>query len=419
VIVDSGNGGYLLARIELENTNENSDLVNKCLQTLDFLYSDETFHVDTTSGNPARILRVPGTLNAKGDEVEDFDMHHRMAKVLEAPDSFEVVPREKLEALITMLPEEVNQSKIYSNLQGQGQGFDPIDYCKKHNLAVHHTKPFKGGIAAVLETCIFNPDHHLSACIIGWPNGVRAYRCRHNSCLSKHWKDARAIIEPDYKEKEKQKQTKRSVATILTEVALEHSELWKSSGGLLYATIAMDSHSENHPLDSNNFKQWLSKLFYDEFKETPTDNVLKDTVRLLSGHAQNNGKIHDTFSRVGHAGCDTIYVDLGHETWNSIEITKVGWQIINQVPIKFVRSTEMQPLPMPERGGAWADLDLILGHLDRKSKILIIGWLMQAFWPQHCSHFLNSVKVIVPLETTLGRYVIVTPWWPRQLYHQS
>jgi hypothetical protein len=98
VIVDSGNCGYLLARIELENTKENSDLVAKCLEALDYLFTDETFHVDTTSGNPARILRVPGTLNAKGDEVGD--MHHRVARVLEAPDNFEVVPREKLEALV-------------------------------------------------------------------------------------------------------------------------------------------------------------------------------------------------------------------------------------------------------------------------------------------------------------------------------
>ena len=135
VLVDSGNGGYLLVRIELENTKENSDLVFKCLQTLDFLYTNETFHVDTTSGNPARILRVPGTLNAKGDEVEDFAMHHRMARILEAPDT--------------------------------------VDYCKQHNLAVHHTKPFKGGTAAILERCVFNPDHQLSACI-----NRMAHRCQ-------------------------------------------------------------------------------------------------------------------------------------------------------------------------------------------------------------------------------------------------
>ena len=198
VRVDSGNGGYLLARIELENTTENHGLVERCLKALDYLYSDEGFTVDTTSANPARILRVPGTMNAKGDEVGD--MKHRMAQVLEAPDSYEVVPRVLLEALAAMLPEPEGVSRPTHN--AGGAAFDPVAYCQAHNILVHHTKPWtdKSGAkctVAVLEQCIFNSGHHLSAVIIGWPNGMRSYRCRHNSCLNKHWDDAKAILEPE------------------------------------------------------------------------------------------------------------------------------------------------------------------------------------------------------------------------------
>lgn len=198
VIVDSGNGGYLLARIELANTKKNSDLVKKCLEALDYIYSDETFNVDTTSANPARILRVPGTMNAKGDEVAD--MKHRMARILEAPADYEVVPKEKLEALAAMLPEP--EQATQSTYKASGSAFDPVAYCQAHNLPVHHTKSWtdRSGakcVVAVLEQCVFNPEHRLSAVIIGWPNGMRSYRCRHHSCLSKHWKDAKAIIEPE------------------------------------------------------------------------------------------------------------------------------------------------------------------------------------------------------------------------------
>lgn len=192
VIVDSGNGGYLLARIELDNTEENRKLVANCLETLDYLFTDETFHVDTTSGNPARILRVPGTLNAKGDEVGDLNMRHRMARIIEAPDTFDIVPKKLLAVLASMLPKLEELPKRGFN----NKAFDPVEYCKTHNLSVHHVKSFKGGTAAVLEQCVFNPDHHLSAVIIGWPNGARTYRCRHKSCLSKHWKEAKEIIQP-------------------------------------------------------------------------------------------------------------------------------------------------------------------------------------------------------------------------------
>jgi hypothetical protein len=197
VIVDSGNGGYLLARIELENdfmgTKENTGLVAKSLEALDYLFSDDTFHVDPTSQNPARILRVPGTLNAKGDEVQELEMKHRAARILEAPDSFVVVPKEKLIELAAMLPTQEVQPKTYS---GSNNGFDPVKYCQDHNLSVHHTKSYNGGTLAVLDECIFDPSHRLSACIIGWPNGARTYRCRHTSCLDKHWQDAKVKIEP-------------------------------------------------------------------------------------------------------------------------------------------------------------------------------------------------------------------------------
>ncbi|MGD0953808.1 MAG: hypothetical protein ABR985_15705 [Methanotrichaceae archaeon] len=199
VIVDSGNGGYLLCRIELENRTENSKLVKKCLEALDYLYTNDTFHVDTTSANPARILRVPGTMNAKGDEVGD--MKHRMARILEAPslDNYEVVPEEKLEALAAMLPEP--EGVAQSTYDTSGAAFDPVAYCQAHDLQVHHTKGWtdRSGAkctVAVLERCIFNPDHHLSAVIIGWPNSMRSYRCRHHSCLNKRWREAKAVIEP-------------------------------------------------------------------------------------------------------------------------------------------------------------------------------------------------------------------------------
>jgi len=99
--------------------------------------------------------------------------------------------------LAAMLPAQEEPPKTYAG----GQGFDPATYCQAHNLQVHHTKSWldRSGAkctVAVLEQCVFNLDHRLSAVIIGWPNGMRSYRCRHNSCLSKHWADAKAVIEP-------------------------------------------------------------------------------------------------------------------------------------------------------------------------------------------------------------------------------
>lgn len=196
VLADSGNGGHLNIKINLPNLPENVALVKGSLETLDFLFSDEAIHVDVTSQNPARIWKLYGTMARKGDSTAERP--HRLARLLEVPETPETVSREQLVALAAMLPRQEAASKN----QAGGKGFDPVAYCQTHSLPVHHTKPWtdRAGAkctVAVLETCVFNPVHHLSAVVIGWPNGARSYRCRHNSCLGKHWADAKAIIKPE------------------------------------------------------------------------------------------------------------------------------------------------------------------------------------------------------------------------------
>jgi hypothetical protein len=189
VLADSGNGGHLNVKIDLHNMPENVALVKGCLEALDYLFSDDIVQVDTTSQNPARIWKLYGTMARKGDSIRERP--HRMARLIDVPETTETVFRSQLEALAAMLPRQEGAPKD----QLGGKGFEPVQYCHAHNLQVHHTKSYAGGTLAVLEECIFDPSHKLSACIIGWPNGASTYRCRHHSCLDKRWKDVKARIE--------------------------------------------------------------------------------------------------------------------------------------------------------------------------------------------------------------------------------
>ena len=213
VLGDSGNGAHVNVKIDLPNLTENVTLVRGCLEALDFLFSDERIHVDVTSQNPARIWKLYGTMARKGDSTTDRP--HRLSRLLDVPETPETVTREQLLALAAMVPDPESTQQTSHNTGGVA--FDPVAYCQAHNILVHHTKGWtdKAGakcIVAVLEQCIFDPNHHLSAVIIGWPNGMRSYRCRHNSCLNKHWDDAKAILEPEgTTKKEKQREKAGSV----------------------------------------------------------------------------------------------------------------------------------------------------------------------------------------------------------------
>jgi hypothetical protein len=87
VVIDSGNGGQLLYPIDLPA--EDGGLVQRCLQALASA-GDDRVEIDQAVHNPARIWRLPGTWNCKGDSIPDRP--HRLAKVLSAPDAPVAVP---------------------------------------------------------------------------------------------------------------------------------------------------------------------------------------------------------------------------------------------------------------------------------------------------------------------------------------
>lgn len=80
IMVDSGNGAYVLCRIDLPNDDASRDLVKRCIDALAFIFDDDQLHIDGTMFNAARIIRIPGTLNCKGDSTPDRP--HRQAEVL-------------------------------------------------------------------------------------------------------------------------------------------------------------------------------------------------------------------------------------------------------------------------------------------------------------------------------------------------
>ncbi len=94
VAIDSGNGGQLLYRIDLPV--DDGGLVHQCLKAL-AAAGDDRVQIDQAVHNPARIWRLPGTWNRKGDDVPERP--HRLAKVLSAPDAPLSAPRALLERL--------------------------------------------------------------------------------------------------------------------------------------------------------------------------------------------------------------------------------------------------------------------------------------------------------------------------------
>lgn len=116
LLQDSGSGAHLLYRIDIPNDAAGRALVKNTLAALARRFSDDLVKLDTAVSNPARICRLAGTINAKGQSTGERP--HRMCKLLDIPQIVQPVPM----GLLNALAKDVTRRIIpVPDLQARGQ----------------------------------------------------------------------------------------------------------------------------------------------------------------------------------------------------------------------------------------------------------------------------------------------------------
>jgi hypothetical protein len=176
VHADTGNGGELIYATDLANNDGARQLVKRCLLALAARFDDNVAHVDTGMFNAARIVRLIGTMNCKGDGTAERP--HRLSRLIAAPDRRSVVPADLLEELArTAPPEEPPRSQ-----HEPGNGIRADDFLRKHNLGTSKVKAWQGGTLYELETCPFDEAHKRTARVVQFSSGGLNFSCFHNGC---------------------------------------------------------------------------------------------------------------------------------------------------------------------------------------------------------------------------------------------
>jgi len=188
IFMDSGNGAQLMYRIDLPS--DDNGLVQACLNAISAA-GDDKVKIDQAVFNPARIWRLPGTMNRKGDEVDD--RVYRMAKFMEIPDVLEAVHEEKLKKLAENLPKKEMPAQITDS-------FDLDNWISKYCPDAEGPQSWKDGRKWIFPVCPFNPEHNnRSAVITQQHNGAIGFRCLHDGCINNDWKALRKLWEPEKK----------------------------------------------------------------------------------------------------------------------------------------------------------------------------------------------------------------------------
>lgn len=222
----SGNGIHLMYKIRLKNDKTNKELVQKCLKTLDMLFSTEECKVDLTTFNPARISKLYGVVARKGTNTEERP--HRMSKIVGDDIELNVTDIKYLQQLCSYYPQEMEKPSQYNKYDPKN--FSLQEWLDKYGLR-YTVGSYSDGTKFNLECCPFDSNHKgKDACVFQSKSGGIGFHCFHNSCADKTWKDVRIMFEPDAYEKKWKETEKKIYHNFNRDKAPEKKEIVEKDG---------------------------------------------------------------------------------------------------------------------------------------------------------------------------------------------
>lgn len=363
VLADSGNGAHLLYFIDIPNDKASTELVKNVLSALDVIFTDDDVEVDKSTFNASRICKVYGTVACKGDDTDERP--HRMAKIISCPDEVQIIKKEQLQSIASMLP--IEEKKI--NVNKKEKQLDLKVWMEEHDIKVKSEKPIGTGILYVLEQCPWREEHiNKSAYIIQYGNGAIVAGCHHNSCSNENWHTLRGKAEPGWEKKCKysnkdEGESKQTQSDILINVG-STVELFCDDIEEKYAAVDINGHKEVYKVNSKRFRMWLTKKFYDKTKKAPVCDAMNQALGIFEMKAIYGGRVI-ALSRRCTKYEGSYYYDLADSNWSNVIIGRDGWKIVSEAPILFVRNKNMKAQVIPEK---YEDLSILNKHYRYKSK---------------------------------------------------
>ncbi|MCK5231354.1 MAG: hypothetical protein KAR13_13865, partial [Desulfobulbaceae bacterium] len=200
IIVMSGNGYHIYYMLPgLPNEKKIVDANKAILAFLDDTFGNENVSIDQAVANPARLMKFPGTMALKGENTEERP--HRRSVIESIPDKIDPVSEEDYwrfvkEFATPFIMGKTNANSTAKPTYNSSAKFDVAAYCSDKDIKIKDVKVDGDKTIHVLECCLFNPKHRKKdAAIIQFADGKVGYKCFHNSCRDKTWKDVLAKFE--------------------------------------------------------------------------------------------------------------------------------------------------------------------------------------------------------------------------------
>ena len=115
-----------------------------------------------------------------------------------------------------------------------------------------------------------------------------------------------------------------------------------------HVLVPINGHKEVLRVESGFFRRYLAKLYYDSESKIIGSESVKNAIQILQSIAEQDGTIYPLSLRVAWHDND-IYYDLTDEKWQSVKISKDGWESVNETPIPMFSRYSQTDQAEPER----------------------------------------------------------------------
>jgi hypothetical protein len=170
---------------------------------------------------------------------------------------------------------------------------------------------------------------------------------------------------------------RRSVATLLVELAQEAYSLGVNPDGESYALPTIGGHVVTMLREGRTgLRAELAREYFAENHRAANSAALTDALAVLDGIAAQQEPVEVHLRTASHGGA--VYIDMGDRDNHVIRVDVDGWSIITtDVPVRFRRTKLTAGFPNPERGG---DLDEMwsLLNIAESDRVLVLAFIVAA-----------------------------------------
>ena len=147
-----------------------------------------------------------------------------------------------------------------------------------------------------------------------------------------------------------------------------------------FVTVPVNGHRETWRLRSEGFRRLVRYRWHQLTGKGIGSGVVCDACDTLDATAAFTEMELSVHTRIAHHETG-IYVDLCDDQWRAIHISANGWEIVENSPVRFIRTKGMLPLPVPKMGGSIDALRPLINAPTDEVWCLVVAWMLAAFSP--------------------------------------